>query len=143
MILSDFLSQQKNDNSDPSEIIPISFNAYGILEENRNIHICKKNEERFLIQTHSQAKTSGTRLLEVHRVRKELDPNLRPEKQHAMSKKGMIEKPHIGQGRAGLRRKHEPDCINQPSDVTSRTSGGSKIVTGKTNSSQHTNGTCD
>ena len=28
MILSDFLSQQKNDDSDPSEIIPISFNAY-------------------------------------------------------------------------------------------------------------------
>ena len=35
MILSDFLSQQKNDDSDPSEIIPISFNAYRILEENR------------------------------------------------------------------------------------------------------------
>ena len=33
MILSDFLSRQKNDDSDPSEIIPISFNAYRILEE--------------------------------------------------------------------------------------------------------------
>ena len=32
MILSDFLSRQKNDDSDPSEIIPISFNAYNILE---------------------------------------------------------------------------------------------------------------
>ena len=30
MILSDFLSQQKNDNSNPSEIIPISFNTYKI-----------------------------------------------------------------------------------------------------------------
>ena len=139
MILSDFLSQQKNDDSDPAEIIPFSFNAYGILEENRNINICKKNEERFLIQMHSQAKMSGTKLLEVHGVRKELDPNLRPEKQHAMPKKGMIEKPHIGQGRAGLRRKHEPDHINQPSDVTRRISGGSKLVTGKTNSSHHTN----
>ena len=28
MTLSDFLSQQKNDDSDPSEIIPMSFNAY-------------------------------------------------------------------------------------------------------------------
>ena len=125
------------------EIIPISFNAYGILEENRNIPICEKNEERFLIQMCSQAKMSSTRLPEVHGVRKELDPNLRPEKQHAMPKKGMIEKPHAGQGRAGLRRKHEPDCINQPSAVTRRISGASKIVTGKTNSSQHTNGVHD
>ena len=93
MILSDFLSQQKNNDSDPSEIIPISFNAYDILEENRNINICKKNDEKYLIQTCSQAKTSGTKLLEVHRVRKELNPNLRPEKQHAMPKQGITEKP--------------------------------------------------
>ena len=84
MILTDFLSQKKNDDSDPSEIIPISFNAYDILEENRNIDICKRNDEKYLIQTCSQAKTSGSKLLEVHRVRKELNPNLRPEKQHAM-----------------------------------------------------------
>ena len=134
MILSDFLSRQKNYDSDPSEIIPISFNAYGILEESRDIDICKKNEEKFLIQMPSQAKMSGTKLPEVHRVRKELDPNLRPEKQHAMPKKGITEKPCIGQGRAGLRRKPEPDCINQPLDVTRRISAGSKIVAGKTNS---------
>ena len=109
------------------------------MEENRDIDICKKNEEKFLIQTCSQAKTSGTKLPEVHRVRKELDPNLRPEKQHTMPKKGITEKPHIGQGRAGFRRKPELDCINQPSDVTRRISEGSKIVTGKTNSPQHTN----
>ena len=129
--------------SDPSEIIPISFNAYGILEENRDVDIYKENEEKFLIQTHSQAKMSGTKLPEVHGVRKVLDPNLRPEKQHAMSKKGITEKPHIGQGRAGLRRKPEPDCINQPSDVTRRISERSKIVTGKTNSPQHTYGVHD
>ena len=34
---------------------------------------------------------SGTKLLEVHGVGKELNPNLRPEKQHAMSKKGTTE----------------------------------------------------
>ena len=44
MILSDFLSQQKNDDSGPSEIIPISFNAYGILEENRDVDMHEKNE---------------------------------------------------------------------------------------------------
>ena len=91
----------------------------------------------------SQAKTSGTKLLEVHRVKKELDPNLRPEKQHTMPKKGVTEKPHIGQGRAGVRRKPKPDCINQPADVTRRISERSKIVTEKTNSPQHTYGMHD
>ena len=51
----------------------------------------------------------------------------------------MTERSHIGQGRGGLRRKHEPDHINQPSDVTRRIADKSKIVTGKTNNSQHTN----
>ena len=59
MILSDFLSWQNNDNSNPHKIIPISFNMY-------------------------QTKSSGTKLLEVHGMRKNLDPNLKPEKQHAM-----------------------------------------------------------
>ena len=49
-----------------------------------------------------------------------------------MPKKGMTERPHIGQGRAELRRKHESDHIDQPSDVTRRISERSKIVTGKT-----------
>ena len=100
--------------------------------------MCKRNEGKFLIQTHSQAKMSGTTLLEVHGVRKELDPNLRPEKQHPYPKKGVTERPHIGQGRAGLRRKPEADSINQSSDVTRRILERSKIATGKTNSPQHT-----
>ena len=147
MILSDFLSWQKNDDSDPSEIIPISFNAYNILEENRmvNVHINFPCEDgnRFLIQTQSQAKMNSTKLLEVHRVRKGLNPNLRPEKQHAMPKKGMTEKPHIGQGRAGLRRKHAPDHIDQPFDVTRRIPERSKMVTGTTNNPQHASTTHD
>ena len=113
------------------------------MEENRDAGIHEENEEKFLIQTHSQAKMSAAKLLEVHGVRKMLDPNLRPEKQHAVPKKGITEKQHIGQGRAGLRRKPESDHINHPSDVTRRISERSKIVTGKINSSQHTNGTCD
>ena len=72
------------------------------MEENRKNDVYK-NEEKFLIQMHSQAKTSSTKLPEVHGVRKELNPNLRPEKQHTMPKKGMTERPHMGQGRAGLR----------------------------------------
>ena len=39
-----------------------------------------KNEEKILIQMCSQARTTGTKLLEVHGVRKDLNPNLRPEK---------------------------------------------------------------
>ena len=109
MILSNFLLQQKNDNSDPSKIIPISFNAYNILQENRkvNVHInfpCK-DENKFLIQTHSQAKMSGTKLLEVHGVSKELNPNLRPEKQHAMPKKGMTEKTEYRSGKSRIEKK--------------------------------------
>ena len=113
------------------------------MEENKDVDVHEKNEEKFLIQMHSQAKMSGTKLPEVHGVRKVLDPNLRPERQHTMPKKGVTEKPHIGQERAGLRRKPEPDCINQPSDVTRRISERSKMVTGKTNSPQHTNSAHD
>ena len=36
MILSDFLSRQDNDDSNPNKIIPISFDMYKILESNLN-----------------------------------------------------------------------------------------------------------
>ena len=85
---------------------------------------------------------SSTKLPEVHGIGKELNPNLRPEKQHAMTKRGITERLHIGLGRAGLRRRHA-DCINQPSDVTRRISERSKIATGKTNNPQHRNTACD
>ena len=47
MILSDFLSRQGNDDSDPGEILPISFNAYNILGEDENLGMHKKNEGNF------------------------------------------------------------------------------------------------
>ena len=90
MILSDFLLRQGNDDSDPGEIIPISFNAYNILEENRslgNLGMREKSEGKFLIQMHSQAKMNGTTLPEVHGVRKKLEPDVRPKKQHALPKR--------------------------------------------------------
>ena len=86
---------------------------------------------------------SGTKLLEVHGVRKELNPNLRPEKQHAMPRKSKTEKLHIGQGRAGLRKKHAPDHTDQPFDVTRRIPERSKVVTGITNNLQHISATHD
>ena len=50
----------------------------------------------------------------------------------------MTEKPCIGQGRAGLRRKYAPDHIDQPFDVTRRIPERSKMATGITNNPQHT-----
>ena len=88
MILSDLLSRQINDDSNPNEIIPISFDMYSILESNLNSFDKNNNfgNSKYLIQMCSQAKTSGTKLLEVHGVQKGLDPNLRPDKQHTLSK---------------------------------------------------------
>ena len=69
-----FLSRQNNDNSNPYKIIPISFNMHKVLQENYyNIH-------SYLVQTRSQARSSGIKLPEVHGMRKNLDPNIKLEK---------------------------------------------------------------
>ena len=130
MILSDFLSRQKNDDSKPHEIIPISFNMCKILDDNYY------NIEKYLIQTRSQARSSGIKLPEVHGMGKNLDPNLKPEKQCGISKQGSMERTDIGQGRAGLRRKRPYSInqpINQPSDMSQKIPGRMKIEMGKTN----------
>ena len=81
-------------------------------------------------------KSSGIKLLEVHGMRKNLDPNILPEKQHANPIKGSIEKPHIGQGRAGLRRKGSAS-INQtiipPLELSQKIPGETKIEIRKAN----------
>ena len=67
---------------------------------------------------------------------KNLDPNIKPEKQHANSKQGSVARPHTDQGRAGLRRKRPNpinQTINQPSDLSQKIPGRTKIETGKTN----------
>ena len=88
-ILSDFLSRQKNNDSNPHEIVPISFNMSQILDDNYY-------NEKYLIQTRSHTKTSGIKLPEVHGIGKNLDPNLKPEKQHAISKQGSMERLCVG-----------------------------------------------
>ena len=70
------MTEQNNDDSNPNEIIPISFDMYKILEDNLE-NFC---DDKYLKQTQSQAKSSGIKLLEVHGVEKSLNPNLRPEK---------------------------------------------------------------
>ena len=92
--------------------------------------------EKYLIQTRSQAKSSGVKLLEVYGMGKNLDPNLKPEKQHAIPKHGSMERLHVGQRRAVSRRRR-PDTINQSINKASNSSqkipGRIEIETRKTN----------
>ena len=73
MILSDFLSRQKHIDSNPHEIIPISFNMHNILHK-RYYNIGKS--ERYLVEMRSQTKYSGIKPARVHGVNKTLDPNI-------------------------------------------------------------------
>ena len=61
MILSNFLFRQKEDDSNPHEIIPFSFNMQNILQS-RYCNIGEREEGKYLVQTRSQAKSSGTTL---------------------------------------------------------------------------------
>ena len=92
--------------------------------------------DKYLIQTQSQAKSSGIKLLEVQGMRNNLDPNLRPEKQHTLPKQGSLERLCVGQGRARSKRKR-PDpinhAINQPSNLSQEIPRRTKIETRKTN----------
>ena len=69
-------------------------------------------------------------------MRKNLDPNMKPERQHANPIKGSVVKPCTGQGRAGLKRKRSDpinQTINQPSELSQKFPGKTKIETGKIN----------
>ena len=116
MVLSDFLSRQKSDDSNPHELIPISFSLrdqvsdyFYRIDNESNL----PRKDKYLVQTRSQVRLSGIRLPEIHGANKGLDPHVQPGKQKSFPiqtvNKGMpthpIPKPRIGQGRAGLRRK--------------------------------------
>ena len=109
MILSDFLSRQKIDDSNPCEIIPISFNMREVLQEKYYNLYNMRIAEKYLVQTRSQTKSSGVKLPEVHGIEKGLDPHIKPGRQKLVSPltdmRHPISKPRIGQGRAGIRRK--------------------------------------
>ena len=62
-----------------------------------------------------------------------LDPNIKPEKQHANPIKGSVEKPCGGQGRTGLRRSLSPinQTIISPSALSQKIAGKTKIETRK------------
>ena len=78
MILSDFLSRHKHDDSNLHELIPISFNMHNVLHNRyHNIGILG----RYMVHTRSQVKLSGMKLPEVHGIGKDLDLHAQPEKQ--------------------------------------------------------------
>ena len=64
MVLSVFLSRQNNDDNKPHKIIPILFNMHKVLQENYY------KIDNYLVQTRSQARSSGTKLPEVHGMRR-------------------------------------------------------------------------
>ena len=61
MILGDFLSSQKHDDSNLHNIISISFNMHSWLHA-RYYNINDKSSGKYLVQTQSQAKSSGIKL---------------------------------------------------------------------------------
>ena len=144
MVLSDFLSRQKTDNSNPHELIPISL----MLRNQTDNHFYLINSrtdqpetDEYLVQTRSQAKSSGINIPEIQGTNKGLDPHVQPGKQSSLPSlpvhsidKGLpthpIPKPRIDQGRAGLRRKvktHQPISLPQQSHAQPNNNACSKI----------------
>ena len=98
------MSRQQGDDSDPHEIIPISFNMKQILKQN----YCNYTEDKFMVQTRSQNKASGIKLPTVQGAKKTLVPHEIPEKQPASSSKSR-------QGKITIKRK-----VKLPSNETSK-----------------------
>ena len=97
MILSNFISRQMHDNSDPHEIIPISFNMYNTLYETYyRIHM----KDQYLVQTHSQTKVARIILPEVHRVQKVI--TIEGPKPQIPIKQVDKNRTKLGRGRAGI-----------------------------------------
>ena len=121
MILSDFLSRQKNNDSNLHEAIPFSFNMQSILYDRYYNIGEREEEEKYLIQTRSQYKSSGITLPAVHGIDKGINPSLKPEKQVIKPMKMASEvktptqiKLRTGQDRAGLKRKMKISNPLQP-----------------------------
>ena len=124
MILSDFLSRQKHDDSDPHEIIPISLNMYNALYET---YYRVKPKDQYLVQTQSQMKATGIMLPEVHGMKKTLDIKVLPEKQKPQTQTKQVGKniPKLARGRAGIKHKN-PQIV---ADITVTVSKSHKIPT--------------
>ena len=103
MILSDLLSRQMTDKSNPHGIIPISFHMKVVIKDR---YYNTGNESRYLVQTHSQAKGSQRKLPEAHGVDKGLNPNIKPERQ-ILKSQNSANKPKLRHGKESLRKEME------------------------------------
>ena len=145
MVLSDFLSRQKTDDSDPHKLIPISFALRNQIDNyfyQINCGTDQPKTDKYLVQTRSQAKSSGIKILEIHGANKGLDPHVQQGKQRPLPSqpiqnidKGLpthpIPKPRIGQSRARQRRKvktHQPISLPHQSTVQPITKHVQKTV---------------
>ena len=115
MILSDFLSRQEIDKSDPHEIIPISFDMKAIL--NDRYYNVEEEEGKYLVQTRSQTKDRGIKVPEVHGSKKGIDPNLRPKWLVRKSQKP-VENPRI--------EKKGTDPLGQRNQVVDQVNSGQR-----------------
>ena len=75
----DFLSRQKSDNSNPHELIPILFLLRNQVSDyfyciDNEINLPRK--DKYLVQTRSQVRSSGIRLPEIHGVNKGINPHM-------------------------------------------------------------------
>ena len=130
-----FYQGQKLDNSNQHGIIPIPFSLRKVLHESyyrlRNLEkFTDSGMDKYMVQTRAQVKSSGIKLPEVHRAKKNLIPHvklgksvqsacpipptchLRPIHHIPYTDQRLptnaippVPKPSIGQGRAGIRRK--------------------------------------
>ena len=92
MILSDFLSRQLGDDSDPHQIIPISFDIKEILKENYQ-NIVK---DTYMVQTRSQTKAKAAYAPTVQSTaRKPVTQNIIPRVDKILVKTNKDSKPNI------------------------------------------------
>ena len=77
MVLSDFLSRQKTDDSNPHELIPISFSLkdqvsdyFYRIDNESNL----PRKDKYLVQTRSQVRASGIRVPEIHGAKQRFRP---------------------------------------------------------------------
>ena len=111
MILSDFVPRQKVNDSNPCEIIPISFSLRTVLQD--KYYSLEGENERYMIQTRLQMKASGVQLPEVHGSRKGLDPHKIPEKQPQPIVSPNIErKPRLGQGKSWSKKENKSPAFS-------------------------------
>ena len=89
MVLGDFLSRQKTDDSNPHEIIPISFTLKSLADNhfyqiNNTNEISEPETNKYLTQTRSQAKSSCIKVPEIHGANKGLNPHIKPGRQRPL-----------------------------------------------------------